>query len=235
MSNDIDLTDLYLDDLTEEFEHLDIEDIEWEHRRYVEFGDIDSRNKLVLRAAPLVVALTKRLSIPRDFRNDAIQAGNLAVIQAVDTWNRDRGFRFTTWAAWKAARQMIREVEKLDGNTVPLDLMTLEWLAMMDDHPERIDNVDTLEFAKNVMIQIPVENDDNQDLEAMVMSEQLREAIGRLTEKQKRVLAGVLGGKTFLEVADSLGISKQGAYDVYRRSVDILKNYLTLDLDFSSP
>ena len=47
---------------------------------------------------------------------DLIQAGNLGLIDAVENFDVDRGFRFTTFATARIIRPILQEIEKHGRN-----------------------------------------------------------------------------------------------------------------------
>ena len=55
---------------------------------------------------------------------DLIQAGNLGLIDAVENFDVDRGFRFTTFATARIIRPILQEIEKGEilGDTLNNDL-----------------------------------------------------------------------------------------------------------------
>ena len=113
--SDTNITELYIQEMTEAVDKLDLLDVEFEYLRYRMYDDNDSRDKLILRCVPMVIAIIKVLEVPPEFKDDCIQAGNLAIILALDTWKVAAGYAWTTWA-WRHARlAMLREWKKLTG------------------------------------------------------------------------------------------------------------------------
>jgi len=73
---------------------------EYEYAMLTREGDFDARQKMIEHNLRLVV------SIARNFRNrgvtflDLIEEGNLGLIHALDRFEPERGFRFSTYATW---------------------------------------------------------------------------------------------------------------------------------------
>ncbi len=70
-------------------------------RAWREKGDVAARNRLVSAFEPLVGAMVRRFTRgrPQD-EADMIQHGYLALIRAADSFDPERGVRFSTYAAW---------------------------------------------------------------------------------------------------------------------------------------
>jgi RNA polymerase primary sigma factor len=92
---------------------------ERELARRIEAGDAEAREVLIEANLRLVVAMARRyqglgLSFP-----DLVQEGTVGLIQAVDRFDRRRGRRFSTYAAWWI-RQAIRRALTNDSRTIRL-------------------------------------------------------------------------------------------------------------------
>ncbi len=61
-------------------------------------GDDEARERLLRRHHRLVKALAHRFSVPDAEREDLVQAGTLGLIQAVDRFDPERGYAFSTYA-----------------------------------------------------------------------------------------------------------------------------------------
>ncbi len=70
-------------------------------RAWKEEGDVDARNRLVAAFMPLAAATARRYTKgnqPPDA--DLIQQAQIGLIKAADRFDPDKGFRFSTYAAW---------------------------------------------------------------------------------------------------------------------------------------
>src|SRR5215203_1185749 len=74
------------------------EEIELSER--VKQGDLRARRRLIEKNLRLVVSVAKKyrwMGLPFE---DLIQEGNIGLVKAVEKFDPDRGFRFSTYATW---------------------------------------------------------------------------------------------------------------------------------------
>ncbi len=68
--------------------------------RKIQKGDKDARDKMIRSNLRLVISIAKRyvnLGVPL---NDLIEEGNIGLMRSVEKFDPERGFRFSTYAAW---------------------------------------------------------------------------------------------------------------------------------------
>jgi len=78
--------------------------------RLVQKGDNDAREKMIRSNLRLVISIAKRyvnLGVPL---NDLIEEGNIGLMRGVEKFDPERGFRFSTYAAWWIKQSVSRAI-----------------------------------------------------------------------------------------------------------------------------
>jgi RNA polymerase primary sigma factor len=78
--------------------------------RRVARGDRWAKDELTEANLRLVISIARRYSVPGVPLADLIQEGNIGLIRAVEKFDPDRGFRFSTYATWWIRRSIARAV-----------------------------------------------------------------------------------------------------------------------------
>ena len=76
-------------------------------------GDEDAKNELIKRNLKLVVSIAKNYTNRGVFLLDLIQEGNIGLIKAIDRFDIDKDFKFSTYAIWWIRNSMTRAVAEL--------------------------------------------------------------------------------------------------------------------------
>lgn len=93
-----DLVSLYLEDIRK-YKILTKEE-EQELLIKVKKGDIEAKNKLIVCNLRLVISIAKNYLNKGMTLIDLISEGNFGLIRAIDKFEIERGFRFSTYAVW---------------------------------------------------------------------------------------------------------------------------------------
>src|SRR5690349_11329380 len=97
-SRALDATQLYLNEIG--FSPLLSPEEEVHFARLSQKGDIPSRRRMIESNLRLVVKIARRYSNRGLALLDLIEEGNLGLIRAVEKFDPERGFRFSTYATW---------------------------------------------------------------------------------------------------------------------------------------
>ncbi len=95
-------------------------------------GDFDAREELIVAYRPLVFWIAGKVHVTDpELKQDIIQEGMLALIRAVDKFEPEREYRFSTYAYHKIHGQIINMLERSEKKA-PLP-MPDEWLQVAGD------------------------------------------------------------------------------------------------------
>lgn len=111
-------------------------------------GDIDAREELIVAYRPLVFWIAGKIHVNNnELRQDIIQEGMLALIRAVDKFEPEREFKFSTYAYHKIHGQIINMLERSEKKA-PVPVPD-EWLQTAEDNTEQGDD-DWLDAASAI-------------------------------------------------------------------------------------
>ena len=103
-------------------------------RRLTEDGDISAREELIVSYRPLVFWIAGKIHVAdTQLKQDIIQEGMLALIRAVDRFEPQQGYKFTTYAYHKLHGQIINMLERSEKRA-PVPVPD-EYLEHEDDCP----------------------------------------------------------------------------------------------------
>ncbi len=85
--------------------------------RRLQAGDADARRKLIVSNLRLVLSIAKAYTGRGVSLMDVVEEGNLGLIRAVEKFDAERGFRFSTYASYWIKQAMARAVAN-QGRTI---------------------------------------------------------------------------------------------------------------------
>jgi RNA polymerase sporulation-specific sigma factor len=180
--------------------------------------DRRAQEELLRRYEPLVRHTVWRLHLPcRCDRDDIAQEARLALLRAIRAWQPERG-PFCAFAAHCVRTKTASAVSAARARKhQPLShALSLDWC--IDSSPGRLheEGVPTYSLATRIAAQ-----GDDDPARAVLVREQLdavRAAWPTLSEKERDVLAGVLDGRTYRQLAAELDCTLKAIDGALRRA-----------------
>ena len=109
-------------------------------------GDASAREELIVAYRPLVFWIAGKMHVLPSIRQDMVQEGMLALINAVDRFDPTREFRFSTYAYHRIRGQMLNMLDRSERRA-PVPVPD-EWLSV--DAPETDDNEEWMDVADSI-------------------------------------------------------------------------------------
>ncbi len=128
-ASSIDGIRLFLDDL--DHHPLPDHDQQVELAKLVAAGDEDARRQMIAANLRLVVHWARRYQDRGVDFSDLVQEGTFGLMRAVDKFDWQRGFRFSTYATWWIRQALQRAVQQ-HGNTIRVPMEVAELTQRVD-------------------------------------------------------------------------------------------------------
>ncbi|MFP4661364.1 MAG: sigma-70 family RNA polymerase sigma factor [Halanaerobiales bacterium] len=117
---------------------------------YKKEGNTDSRQEIIKSYQPLVFKLVKQINSDLDMMMDLIQEGNIGLIDAVDSFDPERGTRFSTFALFHIRGRIFDYLKKGVNIAFYHDQIAEEYLEHTVENRFAIDRI------KSTLKELPV-------------------------------------------------------------------------------
>lgn len=165
------------------------------------------RNHIVQANVRLVIAIVKRLTGPQHNFDEFVSDGMLSLMQVVDKFDFDRGFRFSTYAYRAITRTVYRRMVQLHKQETRVSNGMDEALMEVPNRTEINLSERTWSNLRELLSQFMEQLDPREQLII-----------------ESRYALGIhIKGSTFQALADELGVSKERVRQLERRAVTKLQ------------
>jgi len=160
--------------------------------RVQKYSDIDARNCLVMSNIGLVHLIANQFCRPPVRYEDLVQEGTMGLIRATETFEPNRGVRFSTYSVYWIRAKIQRLLQKIERDDIPV----ITGASMLEDEKGRRRRP----RARKLSIENSLEDDDNRNLSEMLPSESKNPEVVALETERDKVIKEVLTG-----IVDELG------------------------------
>jgi RNA polymerase primary sigma factor len=167
------------------------------------------RDQIIKANMRLVISIVKKFVTPKHSFDDLLSDGIVSLMQAVDKFDYDKGFRFSTYAYRAIARNAFRSITDRQKEESRFDASMSEDLSSVPEQ-DRTSPLDEKEW--------------------MSMRSSMLEMMDQLDRRERFILRGrfALGAhrkvRTFQCLADKLGVSKERVRQLEQRAIAKLKS-----------
>ena len=183
-------------------------------------GNKDARNKLIEHNLRLVAHIVKKYESKNISQDDLISIGTIGLIKGIDSYNKERGVKLTTYAAKCAENEILmyfRSNKKYNNNVSLNDVIAhdkdgadITLIDVLEENKESID--ETIEKKDNINFLIKYLNVlNNREFEI------IKKRYGLYGEKEQ----------TQKEIADNMHISRSYVSRIEKRALTkMLREYI---------
>jgi RNA polymerase sigma factor (sigma-70 family) len=186
--------------------------------KLVKQGDEQARKILIESNLRLVTNIARKYRRPNVELLDLIQEGNIGLIEAVDKFDADMGYRFSTFAVWNI-RKSIQEFLGEENTIESLD-------SIIEDDGEEVFLSDMIKDAETILGGPSCEIIDAQ-LEQIEEQQRIFERLDTIPEREREVLMMLYGFKdkpmSLQAIADQLGMSHERVRCIKNTALERLK------------
>ena len=198
-----------------------------EEEKYLDLffkGDKDARNKLIEHNLRLVAHIVKKFDTKNKEQDDLISIGTIGLIKGVDTFQKSKGNRLTTYCAKCIQNEFLMYFRANNKNNKNLSLN--ESIGYDKDGNE-ITIIDILKSPKPEFID-DIDKKDNINM--------LKEYINLLNDREKEIIIRRYGlfntaEETQKQIAKNLGISRSYVSRIEKRALTkILREFMKKEI-----
>ena len=183
-------------------------------------GNRDARNKLIEHNLRLVAHIVKKYESKNISQDDLISIGTIGLIKGIDSYNKERGVKLTTYAAKCAENEILmyfRSNKKYNNNVSLNDVIAhdkdgadITLIDVLEENKESID--ETIEKKDNITFLIKYLNVlNNREFEI------IKKRYGLYGEKEQ----------TQKEIADNMNISRSYVSRIEKRAlIKMLREFI---------
>lgn len=122
-------------------------------------GAPEARHQMIRSNLRLVISIAKRYTNMGLSFSDLVEEGNIGLMRAVEKFNPERGYRFSTYASWWIKQAIMRALSN-QGKTIRIPVyvydMISKWRKVRDGLTQKFNRIPTRKEIANVM-QLPVQ------------------------------------------------------------------------------
>lgn len=186
--------------------------------KQVKLGDEQARKTLIESNLRLVTKIARQYRRPKIELLDLIQEGNIGLIEAVDKFDAEMGYRFSTYAVW-SIRKAIQEFLGEENTIESLD-------SIIEDDGEEVFLSDMIKDAETILGGPSCKIIDAQ-LEQIEEQQRIFERLDTIPKREREVLMMLYGFKgkpmSLQDIADQLGISHERVRCIKNTALERLK------------
>ncbi|MDP3919791.1 MAG: RNA polymerase sigma factor RpoD/SigA [Candidatus Omnitrophota bacterium] len=121
-------------------------------------GSAQARENMIRCNLRLVISIAKRYSNMGLAFSDLVEEGNIGLMRAVEKFNPERGYRFSTYGSWWIKQAIMRALSN-QGKTIRIPVYMYDiiskWRRVRDGLTQKLNRVPTRKEIANIM-EVPV-------------------------------------------------------------------------------
>lgn len=148
-----------------------------------------AKEQVVLNNAGMVGIALKSLNLNL-LDEDLYSIGIIGVVKAVNTFNPDKGFAFSTYATQIIRNEILATFRK--KRIIPVFSL---------DEPHQLENGESVNFSEMIA-------DSSRFEEEVIADMQIKQIFSKLSDREKKIISLSMDGKTQREIAEILGLTQ---------------------------